>query len=133
MENYKKCKACHKEKSLNDFVKNKYAKTSGYLNVCKLCRKLKLKIDRTIKDSTSTIKTFPYKLKPTKEDYASMYELLKRVGYDVDSGDIHEQFINKWNDKLDEKMVKKERHKNSLNHYLPNGDKNPDAKKSHNE
>jgi hypothetical protein len=132
MENYKKCKICNKNKSLNDFVKNKMMK-SGYLNTCKLCRKLKLKIDRTIKNSTSRTKIFPYRIVCIKEDYASMYELLKRVGYDVDSGDIHEQFINKWNDKLDEKMVKKERDIKSFNHYLPNGDKNPDAKKSHNE
>jgi hypothetical protein len=63
----------------------------------------------------------------SKEDYHSMYEFLRGIGYDVDGGDVHQQFLDKWNPHVKGKKMKyKKRTSSKLqNTYLPNGERNP--------
>ena len=121
------CKACLIEKPLKEFYKSKIMK-SGYLNVCKLCRAEGNLIPKEDKDYKSK-DTYGKMAPTTKKDYEMLYEFLSKIGYDVNQ-DIHQQFLDKWNPKCVKPMKYKNRPKLAINGYLPNGEKNPNKKKS---
>jgi hypothetical protein len=50
------------------------------------------------------------------------------MGYDVNK-DVHQQFLDKWNPQSNKKMKYGKRSLNSMNAYLPNGEKNPKNKR----
>jgi hypothetical protein len=62
----------------------------------------------------------------SKEDYLQMYEFLRGIGYDVD-GDVHRQFLDKWNPHVKGKKMKYKKRTlvKQINIFLPNGERNP--------
>jgi hypothetical protein len=135
MEEKKICKACGIEKLFKDFQKNLKMK-SGRTNCCKKCISIGNRIKDPNKASAQTqlkwekMKDTTSKLSPAKpEDYRVLYEFLSVMGYDVNQ-DVHQQFLDKWNAGVKDKPMKyKKRNGNSLNIYLPNGERNPLHKK----
>jgi hypothetical protein len=63
----------------------------------------------------------------TKKDYDDMYDILSKIGYDV-WGDVHKQFLDKHNVNEKYPMKYKKRKYNTDNHYLPNGEINPEGR-----
>ena len=134
MENRKICKACDIEKPVTDYHKNPKMKT-GRANVCKKCVALGKRIRKeNVSSIEAQLKWDRIKEEKTrlsfvsKEDYLLMYEFLRGIGYDTD-GDIHQQFLDKWNPHVKGKLMKKKKRRStSLNAYLPNGEFNPDRK-----
>jgi hypothetical protein len=129
MEN-KICKACLKDKPIKEFYKTT-AILDGYMNTCKKCKKEGRKIYREY--PTPSKFNIEYakseesygRLSPASpDDYRLLYDFLSSMGYDV-NGDVHQQFLDKWNPKVKGKQMKyKKRSLNSQNVYLPNGEKN---------
>jgi hypothetical protein len=135
MEEKKVCKACDVEKPVTDYHKNPKMK-SGRANTCKRCVALgkritdpnratvemQLKWERLREDKSRLSPANP-------DDYRVLYEFLSIMGYDV-NGDVHQQFLDKWNATSKKKPMKyKRRSLNSQNVYLPNGEKNPQHKR----
>lgn len=131
MEEKKICKACGIKKLFKDFQKNPKMK-SGRANCCKKCMAIGNRIKDPNRASIETqlkwerMREDKSRLSPAKpEDYQVLYEFLSVMGYDV-NGDVHQQFLDKWNDGIEGRPMKyKKRNGNSLNIYLPNGEKNP--------
>ena len=134
MENRKICKACDIEKPVTDYHKNPKMRT-GRANVCKKCVALGKRIRKeNVSSIEAQLKWDRIKEEKTrlsfvsKEDYLLMYEFLRGIGYDTD-GDIHQQFLDKWNPHVKGKLMKKKKRRStSLNAYLPNGEVNPNKK-----
>ena len=127
MEENKICKVCKVDKPITDYQKSKNLK-SGRLNVCKKCSSLKRRI-RDVKEpelEDTYDKNWFRLYRVTEDDYRSMYEFLRGLGYDYKNGDIHQQFLDKWNTKIPIEMNPKKRPANSESLYLGNGDVNPD-------
>lgn len=123
------CKNCLIEKSISSFYKKTTTKDK-LMSVCKICHKSKSKRIKPSKITDSNNSNH-YKIhRTTKEDYLLMYDMLKLIGYDYNNGDIHQQFINKWNYVLDKNMKYKKRPLSSMNAYLPDGSLNMDNKKN---
>jgi len=125
----KLCKKCFMEKSVSNYYKSQTSKDK-LMSHCKICHHQKTK---KIKPSKTTDNSSPnmYRLyRTTKEDYALMYDMLKLIGYDISNGDIHQQFINKANDKFEFNLKYKKRGTNNMNAYLPDGSLNTDNKKN---
>ena len=100
------------------------------MSFCKICHQSKRKRIVPIKKIDSNNSNH-YKIhRTTKEDYLLMYDMLKLIGYDYNNGDIHQQFISKWNYLLDMKMTYKKRPASSMNSYLPDGSINMENKKN---
>lgn len=130
------CKACSVEKSITQFHKCKNC-TQGIVGVCKICKSKGRTVPKDYK-----VPKFNQKWGLTdgrllsiqgvsKEDYLSMYEFLKVIGYDVDA-DVHQQFLDKWNPHVKGKKMKYKRRTDnkSINTYLPNGERNPLKRKT---
>ena len=134
MEERKVCKACDVEKPVTDYHKNPKMRT-GRANVCKKCVALGKRIRKeNVSSIEAQLKWDRIKEEKTrlsfvsKKDYLLMYEFLRGIGYDTD-GDIHQQFLDKWNPHVKGKLMKKKKRRStSLNAYLPNGEVNPNKK-----
>jgi len=93
----KTCKNCKKQKPLSEFFKRN-ASPDGLQNNCKVCTYelskyyLKTKKERDEDKSKNRILTL---IGVTKNDYCNMYELLSKLGYNVEM-DIYPQFAKKW-------------------------------------
>lgn len=122
-----KCNACQIEKNITSFYKCKDCK-NGVIKICKSCKLKGIKSKRRDdyihpfnlnfrNDESSQISL----ANTTKEDYEQMYLVLKNMGYNI-NGDIHQQFIDKFNLQTDEPMNYKPR-KGRPNFYIPDGDK----------
>jgi len=134
MEEKKLCKACLIEKSLNQFYTSKAMK-DGYMNTCKICKRDGKKIHREYDTPPKFNRTYSkldnsygkmYQV--SQEDYRVMYEFLAIAGYDIEK-DIHQQFLDRWNPQCKKPMKYRKRASNSVNSYLPNGERNPDNRK----
>ena len=124
------CKICFKKKTIENYYKTKSNK-DGRMGVCKICRSDKKKIDYQRNKDISIPTNLVRLHRVSKKHYQVMYDLLKLLKYDIKDGDIHQQFINKWNDE-DVNMKYKERPKNSQNAFLPDGSINPNDLKNAN-
>jgi hypothetical protein len=126
MEETKTCKTCNIDKPITEYYESKNVK-SGRLNICKRCTKLKRRIsDVKEPELRDTYDKNWFRLYGVNQDqYNSMYEFLRGLGYDCKNGDIHQQFLDKWNPKITKEMKPKKRPANSDNLYLCNGDVNP--------
>ena len=126
----KLCKICLQVKDISQFYKSKMTR-DGYLNGCKMCKSKGLKIPKSSeKEIRPKRRESSVRLAlPTKQDYLQMYELLRGLGYDINNGDVHKQFVDKWNGKIKVKMNYKQREANSPNSYLPDGTRNPNNKR----
>jgi hypothetical protein len=124
----KVCRQCQIEKSIKNFYKVPKS-NDGYRASCKLCNnKITTKKPKTDLDDDTTDNF--YKItRMTKDDYKLMYAMLKLMGYDINNGDIHQQFLDKWNKDRVRPMKYKKRRADSLNLYLPDGSLNVDNKK----
>jgi hypothetical protein len=92
------CRACHKEKSLKSFYRNKqYA--DGYEPKCRICKVNKVRI-RELKPKKSIYfqdwNHYFRLVHPNLEDYCMCYGFFSNIGYDP-SKDIHTQFCEKYN------------------------------------
>ena len=127
MEERKTCKTCFIEKPLTDYYESKNVK-SGRLNICKKCsllnRRLKDVKEPELEDTYD--KNWFRLYRVTEQDYRSMYEFLRGLGYDYKNGDIHQQFLDKWNTQIPTEMKPRKRPANSGSLYLGNGEINPD-------
>lgn len=116
----KKCLECKVERRVTMFAK-RYNQRDGRISVCKLCYVKNAKPEPEKKESWEN----EIKLgKPTKEDYAAMYEFMAVIGYDVNK-DIQEQFIDKWNKVSQKKLKYRRRTTNNLSTYFVDGTMNP--------
>ncbi len=123
------CRKCHHELPITDFYTSKNMK-SGYLTQCKLCWRERHKNPENKPKSPDLMGLDDLRLyRLTKDDYKSLYELLDRIGYDT-TKDIHKQFIDKWNNKNDYKMIYGKRGASSINKYLPDGSINPQYRRT---
>jgi hypothetical protein len=130
----KECKICKVVKLFNDFPTCKKC-INGCTNICKLCKKQgKTITELDYKTPKFNIKwskrddNFMRMFVVSKQDYKSMYNLMASIGYNVEE-DIHKQFVDKLNSRLDKPVKYKKRPSNSINHYLSNGEVNPNYKK----
>jgi hypothetical protein len=128
-----KCNSCEIEKDITSFYKCKECK-DGVAKVCKLCRnqgRKSTKSERTIhsfnKEFRRSDESYYNMAGTTKKDYDDMYYILSKIGYDV-WGDVHKQFVDKHNVNEKYPMKYKKRKYNTENHFLPNGEVNPEAK-----
>lgn len=135
MEETRICKACDVEKPLNKFHSCKNC-SQGTVGVCKVCKSKGLKVPKDYKvpkfnqNWSLTDDKLMHIHGVSKEDYLSMYEFLRGIGYDVEQ-DVHQQFLDKWNPVSKKRMKYKKRNElKSLNTYLPNGEKNPLKRKN---
>jgi len=123
---HKKCNTCFKKKEIKHFYKLQVS-PDGYANKCKQCKVEGKKIPREYKKPLFNKKfeqddISHYSLDaPKKQDYLMMYEILKKIGYDI-TKDIHSQFLTRHNKNLKVPMKYKRRLKYSLNRFDVNGD-----------
>lgn len=93
------CCSCEKEKTLNEFWRNRDTK-SGYDGKCKYCRVKGYYCKKKPKKESGKPKNIegPQLYNCSKQDWIETYEFLKNIGYDL-SGEktIHEQFCEKHN------------------------------------
>lgn len=119
------CNACLSEKDISSFYKCKECK-DGVSKICKLCKIKGMKSQK----SEDYIHPFNLEFRRTEErhfslagcsksDYEQMYQLLTRMGYDVEK-DIHQQFLDRYNPELDKPMKYKKR-KGRPSFFLPDG------------
>lgn len=127
----KLCRACDTIKSVSEFYKNN--KTKDKLDYkCILCSKMKRLIPVKPKEKVERPKTGEhnfYSLSGVNAgSYKSMYELLALLGYDISNKDksIHEQFVDRCNEKYNMNMKYKKRSKKEISRYLYDGSENPD-------
>jgi hypothetical protein len=96
----KKCKICKIEKPYTDFNKNK-SSADGLMSKCRVCGKqyyknLQSGIRMTDDDRLNQIRLSKKKGMDNERKYTE--ELLKEIGYDLDSElSIHQQFLMKHN------------------------------------
>ena len=112
----KKCLECKVERRITMFEK-RYNQRDGRMSVCKLC------YVKNAKPEPDKIETWEKEIKlgkPTKEDYASMYEFMSIIGYDVNK-DIQEQFIDKWNKVSPKKLKYRRRTTGNVSAYFADG------------
>jgi hypothetical protein len=124
MEQTRICKACLMTKDIKDFYQRNDMKT-GRLNVCKICKKIKKvvlpKPKLTEEDLRYELEMKYIKLDVvTQQDYFTLYEVLKDIGYDIANGDIHQQFCDTHN------LKPKKRPAQHENAFLPSGERNED-------
>lgn len=125
------CNACEIEKSLESFYRCKNCR-QGRASICKVC-KVQNKPSRKVKENPHPFnqefrrsEKHHYTLAGcTLEDYLQMYEIMKSIGYDVEKGDIAQQFLDRHNPYLKKPMKYKQRDYNTENHFLPDGSVNP--------
>jgi hypothetical protein len=122
------CNSCEVEKDITSFYKCKDCR-DGVSKVCKMCRvqgKKSTKSDRTIHPFNIKFRqneeSFYNMAGTTPKDYQQMWEILSLMNYNLE-GDIHLQFINKWNQTLLKPMKYKK--KNYITSFLPNGEPDP--------
>jgi hypothetical protein len=127
----KTCKACHIEKPLTDYYKSKTCK-DGRFGVCKVCRNNKKKVVYKREIEVELDRNLFRLYRCTKKDYEGMYAALKLLGYDIENGDIHQQFIDKWSKETGKNIKYKERLPYNQNAYLPDGTVNPLDRKNAN-
>jgi hypothetical protein len=130
MEN-KVCKACLIEKSISSFHSCRQCR-DGKLNICKICKNQGRRVDKSDKihifNKTWRNKSNDYNLRwTTKEDYEKMWILLKLIGYDI-TGNIHKQFVDKINLKINKPIKYRKKNQETQPRYLPNGQINPLSK-----
>lgn len=125
----KECKACLVKKTLDKFHKCQNC-IQGTVNICKFCKSKGLTIPKDyvkpeFNRKWSKRDEMDFRLNGvSQEDFRVMYEFLKGFGYDVE-GDIHQQFLDKWNPVSKKPMKYKERNYKSLNQYSSDGKRNP--------
>jgi hypothetical protein len=125
------CNACGIVKQKTSFYKCAKCK-DGISKICKTC-KLQNRPSQKLKEKPHTFnqefrrsEKHHYTLAGcTLEDYLQMYDLMKLMGYDVEKGNIHQQFLDKYNPQLKKPMKYKQRDYNTENHFLPDGSVNP--------
>lgn len=97
---HKICCSCGENKEISLFFRN-CGRNDGYEARCKQCKKTnkkcvarrgKKKEKEYIEPNIQDDFTF---LHPTKEDWAWMYQMLQRLGYDLNEN-IHKQFCQKY-------------------------------------
>ena len=128
------CKTCEKEKSLESFYSCKNCIT-GRQGSCKMCvfqgrtakKKEEGKIHPFNKEFRRSDESYYNMAGTTKKDYDDMYDILAKIGYDV-WGDVHQQFLDKYNLNKKYPMKYKKRKYNTDNYYLPNGEINPEGR-----
>jgi len=133
MEN-KICRTCGMLKSLDQYYSCKNC-TDAHAGSCKICS-----LQRRTNQILSQGKIHPFNKEfrrsedshfsmagCTKQDYEDMYDILTKMGYDV-WGDVHKQFVDKFNVNEKYPMKYKKRKYNTENYYLPNGEINPVSK-----
>ncbi len=115
--------------TLNKFHKCQNC-SQGTVNICKMCKSKGLKIPKDyvkpeFNRKWSNNDKMDFRLNGvSKEDFRVMYEFLRGSGYNVD-GDVHQQFLDKWNPVSKRPMKYKERNYKSLNQFSSDGKKNP--------
>lgn len=132
------CNACGVEKVLSSYYRCKECK-HGVMKICKMCKlsgKTSQKADDYIHPFNLDFRKTEeqhYSLQGcTKEDYMEMYRILTLMGYDVNKGDIHRQFLDRYNPTL-EKPMKYKKRKGKLSFFLPDGSIAPQKKTPTNE
>lgn len=124
------CNACEVEKQKSSFHNCKNCK-DGIVKICKTCKlqgrhslKVKEQIHPFNEEFRQTEKKH-YSLNGCgKNEYQHMYMLMEKMGFDVNK-DIHQQFLDRHNQKLHEPLNYKLRNYNMKNCYLPDGSVNP--------
>ena len=120
------CNACGIEKDKSSYYRCKNCK-EGISKICKLC---KMSGKKSMKPKES-LHPFNYEFRKkeeqhyslagcTKEDYMDMYDLLTLMGYDVNKGNVHQQFLDRYNPTLKEPMKYKKR-RGHPSFFLPDG------------
>lgn len=131
MEETRICKACGVEKLLTQFHRCNNC-LQGTVGVCKVCKSQGRTVPKDYKvpkfnQNWSLTDDKLMRLNGvSKEDYLQMYEFLRGIGYDVD-GDVHRQFLDKWNPHVKGKKMKYKKRTlaKQINIFLPNGERNP--------
>lgn len=128
----KLCKACLLEKSIDSFYRCQRC-IGGRLGICKICKskgKKVIKEDKIHRFNQmwrmSDDRFFCLK-RVTREDYNSMWELLEKMGYDVNEN-IHKQFVDKVNKVSDTPIRFKKTPMDRQPRWWANGDHNPKKK-----
>lgn len=120
------CNACGVEKDIKSYYKCKECKY-GVMKVCKLCKNK----GASSKKSDDYIHPFNLEFRKseqshfslqgcTPQDYQMMYQILSLMGYNVSDGDIHQQFLDRFNPTLKTPMKYKKR-KGKQTTFLPDG------------
>jgi hypothetical protein len=125
------CNACQIEKTIDSFYRCKGCH-QGRATICKICKmqgKKSQKVKETLHPFNQEFRRSEkqhYTLAGcTLEDYLQMYDIMRLIGYDVEKGDIPQQFLDRHNPNLKKPMKYKKRDYKTENHYLPDGSINP--------
>ena len=131
------CKTCFQEKPMESYYscKNCIGARAGSCKMCVVQKKTTKKLEegkihpfnREFRKSESSHFSIAG---ATKQHYEDMYDILSKMGYDLENPekDIHQQFLDKFNVYEKSPMKYKKRKYNTDNYYLPNGEVNPASK-----
>lgn len=132
MEDKRICSVCKIEKSIDSYYRCKECK-GGRNSICKLCKQKGLKVNKDhVLHPFNQMWRQPeekfFSLNGVKkEDYALMWNLLKKMGYDTDKNkDVHQQFLDKHNRNLVKPMKYNKRALSDRSQWFADGTKNPD-------
>jgi hypothetical protein len=124
----KLCRTCEMELPIRNFYKSK-SNQGGYHYSCRLCmsedRRIRRREQKGSNLSYVRNKSDIYLGHTTQKDFNDMYDFLSKIGYNIE-GDIHQQFLDKYNSRFKRPIEYKERNKWDQNLFLSNGQKNPD-------
>lgn len=132
------CNACQIDKSIESFYRCKGCR-EGRMSICKTCKlqgkksqKSKEKLHPFNQEFRRSEKQHYTLAGCTQEDYLQMYDIMRLMGYNLENGDIAQQFLDRHNPKLKKPMKYKKREHNTENHFLPDGSVNPLARQTKN-
>jgi hypothetical protein len=123
MEETKICAACEIEQSIDEFWGDSSLE-GGHNRRCRTCVRARILIPIERRINKFTEETRKANL---KDEYDTLYLFLERIGYDL-TKDIHQQFLDRHNQKLKVPMKYQKKRKSDMPAFFPDGTYNEEYK-----